>query len=254
VKILFHEFARWCASRLAQKRLRLRSVPFTEDRSLGSVLIVAPHPDDESLGCGRLIASLCQQGRRVDVVWLTDGEASHPDFPGGPAQLANLRRREAHAAARILGVSELHLHHLGAPDGQLSHLSNDQRTALVGQISHLVGALRPSTVFVTSGLDGSTEHAAAHALVRAAFAGATPQPQLSTYLVWAHWNVRALWSICRRGEVVKWRADPAQNACRAAAIRAYKSQTMPLCPQKTPLISRHFIACHPAHGEFYLEL
>jgi LmbE family N-acetylglucosaminyl deacetylase len=45
------------------------------------VLVVAPHPDDESLGCGGLIASLAQKGCRFYVVFTTDGGACLHRFP-----------------------------------------------------------------------------------------------------------------------------------------------------------------------------
>jgi LmbE family N-acetylglucosaminyl deacetylase len=68
-------------------------------------LILAPHPDDESLGCGGLIAGCCAAGRLPLVVFLTDGAASHPgsaSYP--PARLAATREAEALAALQHLGL------------------------------------------------------------------------------------------------------------------------------------------------------
>ena len=55
-------------------------------RDLGRVMIVAPHPDDESLGCGGLIAQLKAQKAEVWVLFLTNGEASHPNSLSYPAK------------------------------------------------------------------------------------------------------------------------------------------------------------------------
>jgi LmbE family N-acetylglucosaminyl deacetylase len=84
-------------------------------------LILAPHPDDESLGCGGLIAAACAAGIAPVVVILTDGAASHPDsrlFP--PLKLAALRELEAAQATRILGLPRQHLHFFYQPDGGLA--------------------------------------------------------------------------------------------------------------------------------------
>ena len=44
----------------------------------GPVLVIAPHPDDETLGCGGLIAASVRAGHRVHTVFVTEGGASHP--------------------------------------------------------------------------------------------------------------------------------------------------------------------------------
>ena len=48
-------------------------------RDLGSILVIAPHPDDESLACGGLIALLKAQKQEVYILYMTNGEASHPN-------------------------------------------------------------------------------------------------------------------------------------------------------------------------------
>lgn len=64
-----------------------------------SLVVVAPHPDDETLGCGELIFEARSLGTAISVVCMTDGSASHPNsrrWP--PAVVADLRRRELAAA------------------------------------------------------------------------------------------------------------------------------------------------------------
>jgi len=83
----------------------------------GSCLILAPHPDDESLGCGGLIAACCAAARPPLVVILTDGSASHPGstlYP--PARLAAVRESEAAAAVLELGLPPDRLSFLREPD------------------------------------------------------------------------------------------------------------------------------------------
>lgn len=71
----------------------------------GSCLILAPHADDESLGCGGLIAACCAAGRPPLVAFLTDGTGSHPHSRAYPAErLREVRMREARAALGCLGM------------------------------------------------------------------------------------------------------------------------------------------------------
>src|ERR1700677_4731820 len=83
-------------------------------------LILAPHADDESLGCGGLIAACCQRGRPPFVVILTDGAASHPgsrEYP--PDRLRALRAQEARRAVATLGLTPDNLAFFSYPDAAL---------------------------------------------------------------------------------------------------------------------------------------
>jgi LmbE family N-acetylglucosaminyl deacetylase len=71
------------------------------------VCVLAPHPDDESLGCGGLIAEACDRGTPPVVVILTDGTGSHPNSRSYPAErLRGLRESEVLAATARLGLAE----------------------------------------------------------------------------------------------------------------------------------------------------
>ena len=83
-------------------------------------LVLAPHPDDESLGCGGLIAECCCRGIQPVVAILTDGAASHPgskQYP--PLHLASLRVEEARSAASKLGLDFANLVFFNYPDSAL---------------------------------------------------------------------------------------------------------------------------------------
>ncbi len=234
--------------------LRLRARSLLDDLPAGRVLVVAPHPDDEALGCGRLIAILRTRNVMVDIVWLTDGEASPSDFAGGPMQLAITRRQEARAAAALLGVPEACLHHLGAPDGRLPHLSAEQRYEVITALVKLVDQLLPNSVFVTSRLDGSTEHTAAHALTSEAISLARHRPQLRAYLVWAYWKIRDLRiAVSKASSVWFLPSTPRDSLARSQAIRAHVTQTAPQPPNDQALLSPHFLECFPRTGEFFLS-
>ncbi len=83
----------------------------------GRALVLAPHPDDESLGCGGLIAEACARGVSPLVVVLTDGAASHPNSRAYPAErLRALRQVETIAAVACLGLPADHVAFLAYPD------------------------------------------------------------------------------------------------------------------------------------------
>ncbi len=91
----------------ASRYLKLmEQLPFgeLEDLCAGKGIVVfAPHPDDESLGCGGLISEAVEQGIPVHVVMVSDGGASHPGsrkFP--PKRVIAIRRSETLAALSAL--------------------------------------------------------------------------------------------------------------------------------------------------------
>ena len=83
-------------------------------------LIIAPHPDDESIGCGGLIAQLCAAGTPPHVVILTDGCHSHPNSQTHPPEkLRHMREEEAREALHILGLPHGYTWFLGHGDSEM---------------------------------------------------------------------------------------------------------------------------------------
>ncbi|MDQ0754490.1 LmbE family N-acetylglucosaminyl deacetylase [Arthrobacter sp. B3I4] len=107
----------WAASGAAT----LPELPLDAGELAGLAFIVlAAHPDDESLGAGGLMARLHALGAEVRVLLCTAGEASHPGSPSTtPDQLADLRLREFAGALGGL-VPAADWRYLGLPDGKLA--------------------------------------------------------------------------------------------------------------------------------------
>jgi LmbE family N-acetylglucosaminyl deacetylase len=113
-----------------------------------SLLVVAPHPDDETLCCAGVIRRVLAAGGHASIVWLTSGDGSELDSlfierslrvnPGKMRDLAAKRMREAQAAAVILGVRRERQFFLGYPDGGLLTLLTDHFT--VPYYSRFTGA------------------------------------------------------------------------------------------------------------------
>ncbi|WP_435418762.1 PIG-L deacetylase family protein [Parerythrobacter aurantius] len=104
----------------------------------GTVLVIAPHPDDEVLGCGGTIARLADNGHEVHVVVVTKGY--EPAFPSSLVQEVRNELLEAH---RVLGVTRCHF--LDLPAAALDTLPGSQINAAIGG---LVRELAPDTVFI----------------------------------------------------------------------------------------------------------
>lgn len=121
---------------------RLRSgPPLAPPGERSRLVVLAAHPDDETLGAGGVIAAAARAGARIDVVVATDGEASHPRSPShSREQLAGLRRREVYAALSVLAPdAEVTL--LGLPDGKLTDHGEElvaTLDAVAADCTHLV--------------------------------------------------------------------------------------------------------------------
>mgnify|MGYP002778988132 CR=1 FL=1 len=142
----------------------------------GGFLVLAPHPDDESIGCGGLIAECVARGRPVRVAILSDGGASHPNSPSFPRpRLAALRQEETRAAVAELGLDPSRdVDFLGLPDAALP----SSGTAFDAAVNHLLHFAKwdgyPDAVFTTWGHDPHTDHKAARAI-----GGALARPALA---------------------------------------------------------------------------
>lgn len=124
--------------------------------SMSRVMVFAPHPDDESIGCGGLLALLAQQGSKVRVVLVTDGGGAG----GLPAGAAQIRQQEFIAALAVLGIDEWRM--LNFIDGAV-----DVNAALEQALLNSVMDFSPDTVIMPSMLDLHRDHRAiATALAR----------------------------------------------------------------------------------------
>ena len=134
----------------------------TDVAGAATCLIVAPHPDDESLGCGGLIAACCQAGRPPVVVVLTDGAASHinsHDWP--PERLRQVRAREVSTATAVLGLPADHLVLLGQPDGRAPHPDDDGFNPVVERIRGIARDFGCDRILTTWENDPHCDHLAA---------------------------------------------------------------------------------------------
>lgn len=142
------------------------------------VVVLAPHMDDETIGCGGSLARHVSKGAQIDVVFLTDGRRGGSSGDRRAEQeLIQVRRREAQAALQILGVQ--HLHCLDLVDGELQ-----SEPAAVARLRELLLATRPELIYLPCFLEEHPDHRAASQLLLDATAGTALAPRCQCYEIW----------------------------------------------------------------------
>lgn len=171
---------------------RRRQKPY-EATLADNAWIIAPHPDDEVLGCGGTILRKQQHGAEIRVVYLTDGAGSHADVIT-PAELAQRRKQEALNACRALNVPEEQVFFLDYPDGVLL----DSLEKCANDLERLFRKFGGTQFYVPHRMDGPSDHEAARLAVLLALSR-SPEPvalplELVEYSVWCwyHWPWVAL--------------------------------------------------------------
>ena len=217
-------------------------------------LVLAPHPDDDVLGCGGLIAAKRAAGVAVFVAYLTDGGASHPGHPAlTPAELVVQRAAEAREALRLLGVDPSAIQFLGFPDGELNRLGSASAAALENALRRLLESLRPDEIFIPFRRDGSSEHEAAFVHFAAALAASGRRPRVYEFPVWSWWNPLLLRRALFTSRRVHRFRFPGLGSVKARAIAAHASQTRAVPPWTQPVLTGEFVEFFLQPEEFFLE-
>ena len=150
--------------RAADALAAFRAAPICDLRDLTGgrpVLVLAPHPDDESLACGGMIAETCARGQDIYVAILTDGTGSHPQSPTWPpARLKALRESEARAAVAELGLPPDRIVFLEQSDSKAPH-EGAGFGALVDRITSWARERAVCTICTTWQHDPHCDHEAA---------------------------------------------------------------------------------------------
>lgn len=213
-------------------------LPELELPASAHLVVVAAHPDDESLGAGALIALAARRGRPIDIVIASDGERSHPRSPTHPPErLRELRRLEARAAVDAL-APDARLHTLGLPDGDLAGVIDELRGCVEPLIDDDVVLATPWCA------DGHVDHDAVGRLGHEL--AAAHGIRLLEYPIWLwHWGTPDAPEVPWR-EFRALRPNCAALAAKARAMDAYPSQIRPLSAAPgdeavlSDAIQRHF--------------
>ncbi|MGB3651254.1 MAG: PIG-L deacetylase family protein [Rivularia sp. (in: cyanobacteria)] len=166
--------------------LRFKSKPIEANKK--RAIVFSPHQDDETIGCGGMIALKRSQGIPVKVVFLTDGRfGSKPDWVK-PENLIQYRQEEANNALNTLGIEPSQRQFLGETDGSLAQLSPEKRNLLIAQLIEIIQSFEPQEVYVPHHHDGHPDHEATYSLVRSAIETLQMDIELLQYPIWMLWR------------------------------------------------------------------
>ncbi|CAH0999426.1 Trans-aconitate 2-methyltransferase [Neolewinella maritima] len=213
------------AARKAALRTDAPVHPVGDLQAWQSTVVFAPHADDESLGCGGLIALLTDRGQRVRVVFVSNGAMSHANSRKYSYNArAELREREALAACAILGVPEQDVHFMRLPDGAVPRQWHPDFGDIVTGLTDQLNAWQADTLVVPWRRDPHDDHRATWEICRAAADRYRPGVRWIEYPVWM-WEATNVVDLPRPEEMVVWQLAVAeQQERKQRAIHAHASQ------------------------------
>ena len=233
-----------------------QTIDLDELGTIGNALVIAPHPDDESLGCGGTIALLRARGFAVHVLFVSDGTMSHPNSPTYPAdRLRQLRESEALAALRILNVPPENALFTRQKDTRVATPNSPAFADAVAFMLNVLIDVNPMTVLVPWRRDPHRDHRASWQQLNAAVQQLPARPRVLEYLIWL-WELGSETDMPSRDEMIVWRVpiEPVM-AQRDQAIAAHRSQVSRLIDDDptafylSPELLTHF----DASRELFLE-
>lgn len=193
----------------------------------GPALVVAPHPDDETIGCGGVIALHRRRGDAVHVVVASDGERGDPEgrHPAGAAYVA-LRRDECRQAARVLGVAPPVF--LGLADQAID------AAALERRLGEILATVRPAAVYHPVVPEMHPDHHVVGTAVRRAAVRCRPAVRTFAYETWVPVvpthviDVGTVWDVKQRA-LACYASQLAYNdyARAVAGLAAYRTIFLP---------------------------
>jgi len=219
----------------------------------GKTLIVAPHPDDESLGCGGAIALLRKFKRKVKVLVLSDGTLSHPNSVKFPLKkLRELREMEMLHALEILGVPAEEVTFFRYRDRSVPNTNSENWLEAVGKCRAYLRKNQPETILVPWRRDPHPDHRAAYSLIKSACKNSD---RIIEYPIWL-WEIAESVDAPRFDEVFAWRLDISRAIeKKQRAIRAHASQTTDLIDDDSQgfRLTEDILANFAGNYEFFLE-
>ena len=222
----------------------------------GKTLIVAPHPDDESLGCGGAIALLRKYDQRVQVLTMSDGTLSHPNskkFPTG--KLRETRENEMLAALETLGVGADETTFLRYRDRSVPSENSADFASAVETIKDFLIQNQPETIIVPWRRDPHPDHRATWRIFNAATAQIERQFRVLEYPIWL-WEMAEAADLPQENNIKIWRLAIGEVVAeKQRAIHAHVSQITDLIDDDPNgfRLSKEVLAHFAAPFEIYLE-
>ncbi len=164
-----------------------------------SVVVIAPHPDDESIATGGLIQLALKLGARVTVVVLTDGDDNpwpqrvmERRLSIGSSERARWgirRREEVRSALAVLGVTGASTRYFGLHDQGVTNSLVAHFESSIAMLTDVFREVRPTTMVIPGLADRHPDHSAAHVMCCVALASCGSSARLLSYMVHGDCNV-----------------------------------------------------------------
>lgn len=186
-----------------------------------NILCFAPHPDDEILGCGGSLIKALKMNKKVHICYLSFGEYASSKF--SPKALATIRKKEALAVCRFLGIPHQNVYFLGMPDNQINHHNLED----VKKVIKLIRQVKPDLVYLPHEGEQSPDHVETNKLVMRVLdmAGSNNFLQFGKKAWWVkHVLAYEVWTPLERYQYTEDISSVVDK--KISALKLYKSQSL----------------------------
>ena len=162
---------------------------------INECIIVAPHPDDETFGCGGLINYLIKRKCKISIIFLTNGGKSLSEY--AEKEISFNRVNLSNHIVELLGVNLENVFRLHLMDGELPGEQDRNFESISNELARLINIIKPDLIVTSHFLDGwPTDHVSAFKLTRNAILKSNHKPHLWLCWIWIWFNIK-LWQLHR---------------------------------------------------------
>lgn len=215
-------------------------------------IVVAPHPDDEVLGCCALMRRMLAEGRRVELVMMTGGGKSLADYCDlSEEEVVSERRRLTRNAAAVYGLPEDHIHFLDYHDGNI-HPEPGETRRLADLLRRITEGQEDVAVFYPHRQgEGWPDHETTSHIVAKICGEVCPQALQYEYCVW-FWFYNC-WKIdWTQAHVL--RMSRGEHEVKIKAIRAYVEPEAPCGKPWSGVLPKVFLWANEWNKELYFRV
>lgn len=211
----------------------------------GKILILSPHPDDEALGCGGLIARMCAANNPPHVAILTGGGGSlRGRAETAEADVIKARRRLTLDSARQLGLPKENIHFLDFEDGSIGSRPKTE----IDRLGELIDVIKPDNILVPHSGEGWPDHLAAREI---GIEIAPPSTTVWEYCVWMwYYNV---WNLDWKNAAVL-RMSESEHDAKLRAVDAYVTPLAPCGAPWSGVLPKPFLKANRSKTELYFRI
>ena len=221
----------------------------------GRLLVIAPHMDDEIIGCGGLML-LHEDKHRLHCIYASDGERSpnpllpwqrHPDTAG----LARIRERESRAALTEIGVPQENVVSLHLPDGGLLRARRELQALLELEVQRTA----PDFILVPFRFDLHSDHVAVHRAIRNLERSGRIRGTVLEYFIYFRWRLLDEGDVRLKipgSEIIAINITSVADR-KLAALACYRSQTTIMYSwQQSPILTEKSIRQRCREPEYFM--